>query len=310
MDPVDAAVLNFNPTTLTILNVLIGFIMFGVALDIRVEDFRRILRDPRGPAIGLTAQFLLLPFVTFLLVGVLDPAPSVALGMILVAACPGGNFSNFLSAYARGNAALSVSMTAVSTLLAIVMTPFNLQFWGSRTPGAADILTDVSLDPWDLMVTILLILGLPLALGMLTRAKRPELADRMRRPMRYFALTAFFSFIVFALIGNWSFFLEFIGLFAFIVAAQNALALSLGYFSSTAARLPEYDRRAITMEVGIQNSALALVIVFTFFDGLGGMAVIAAWWGVWHLIAGLTLGTFWSRRPTAVPALERTGEAA
>lgn len=301
MDPVDAAVLNFSETTLTLLNVLIGFIMFGVALDIRVEDFRRIVRDPRGPAIGLAAQFLLLPALTFVLVGIINPSASVALGMILVAACPGGNFSNFLTSYARGNSALSVSMTAVSTLLAIVMTPFNLQFWGSRTEGARDIITDVSLEPIDLMVTIVLILGLPLALGMLTRSRYPDVADRMRRPMRYFSLTAFFSFILFALIGNWSFFIEFIGVFALVVAAQNAVALGIGYLSATGARLPEYDRRAITMEVGIQNSALALVIVFTFFDGLGGMAVIAAWWGIWHLIAGLTLGTFWSRRPTPVP---------
>jgi BASS family bile acid:Na+ symporter len=301
VDPVDSVLLNFNPTTLTLLNVLIGLIMFGVALDIRVEDFRRIAHDPRDPVIGLVAQFLLLPALTFVLVGVLDPAPSVALGMILVAACPGGNFSNFLTSYARGNAALSVSMTAVSTLLAIVMTPFNLQFWGSRTDGARDILTQVSLDPIDLMVTIVLILGLPLGLGMLTRQKRPDLAARMRRGMRIFSLTMFFAFIAFALIANWSFFVAYIGVFALVVAAQNALALLLGYASATGARLPEYDRRAITMEVGIQNSALGLVIVFTFFDGLGGMAVIAAWWGVWHLIAGLTLGTFWSRRPVALP---------
>jgi BASS family bile acid:Na+ symporter len=304
---VDDAVLNFNPTTLTILNVIIGFIMFGVALDIRVEDFRRILRDPRGPAIGLLAQFLLLPALTFLLVGVLDPAPSVALGMILVAACPGGNFSNFLTVYARGNGALSVSMTAVSTLLAIVMTPVNLQFWGSRTEGARDILTEVSLDPVDLMVTIVLILGIPLALGMLTRAKRPELAARLHRPMRWFSLTAFFAFILFALLGNWSYFIEFIGVFAIVVALQNAMALTIGYFSATAARLPEYDRRAISIEVGIQNSALGLVIVFTFFDGLGGMAVIAAWWGIWHLVSGLTLGTYWSRRPVDVPHLVDSG---
>jgi BASS family bile acid:Na+ symporter len=306
---VDSAVLNFNPTTLTILNVLIGFIMFGVALDIRVEDFRRILRDPRGPAIGLVAQFLLFPALTFMIVGLLEPAPSVALGMILVAACPGGNFSNFLTVYARGNGAMSVSMTAVSTLLAIVMTPFNLQFWGSRTDGARDILTEVSLNPMDLMVTIVLILGIPLALGMLVQAKRPELAARLHKPMRVFSLTAFFAFILFALIGNWDYFIEFVGVFAGVVALQNALALSLGYFTAAAARLPEYDRRAISIEVGIQNSALGLVIVFTFFDGLGGMAVIAAWWGVWHLIAGLTVATFWSRRPPAVPHLEPVGVA-
>ena len=281
MDPVDTVALNFNPTTLTLLNVLIGFIMFGVALDIRTDDFRRIVRDPRGPAIGLVAQFLLLPALTFVLVGIIRPSPSVALGMILVAACPGGNFSNFLTSYARGNAAMSISMTAVSTLLAIVMTPFNLQFWGSRTEGASDILTEVSLDPIDLMLTIVLILGVPLALGMLVRARAPEAAARLRRPMRIFSLTAFFGFIVFALIGNWSYFVTYIGVFALVVAVQNALALSIGYLSAAGARLPERDRRAITMEVGIQNSALGLVIVFTFFDGLGGMAVIAAWWGVW-----------------------------
>lgn len=309
MDPVDAADLNFNTTTLTILNVLIGLIMFGVALDIRVEDFRRIVRDPRGPLIGLFAQFLILPFLTFLMVGLINPSASIALGMILVAACPGGNFSNFLTVYAKGNGALSVSMTAVSTLLAIVMTPFNLQFWGSRTDGASEILTAVSLDPLDLMVTIVLILALPMALGMLTRAKRPALADTLRRPMRYLSLTLFFAFIVFALIGNWSLFLEFVGVFAIVVTVQNAMALGIGYFSATAARLPEYDRRAITMEVGIQNSALALVIIFTFFDGLGGMAVIAAWWGVWHLISGLTLGTYWSRRATAVPEPHAVGTA-
>ena len=307
MDPVDAAEVNFNTTTLTILNVLIGLIMFGVALNIRVEDFRRIVRDPRGPLIGLTAQFLILPALTFVMVGLLKPSASIALGMILVAACPGGNFSNFLTVYARGNGALSVSMTAVSTLLALVMTPFNLQFWGSRTEGASEILTAVSLDPLDLTVTIVLILALPMALGMLTRAKRPELANTLRRPMRYLSLTLFFAFIIFALIGNWSLFLEFVGVFAVIVVAQNAMALAIGYFAATAARLPEYDRRAITMEVGIQNSALALVIIFTFFDGLGGMAVIAALWGVWHLISGLTLGTFWSRRATSVPELKAAG---
>ncbi len=302
MEPIDEVMLNFNPTTLTLLNVLIGLIMFGVALDIRVEDFRRILRDPRGPVIGLVAQFLLLPAITFLLVQVLDPLPSIGLGMILVASCPGGNFSNFITHYSTGNAALSVSMTAVSTVFAIVMTPFNLQFWGSRDADAAEILTAVDLDPLDLLVTIVLILGVPLLLGMLVAQRAPGAAARLRRPMRILSLTLFFAFIAFALIGNWSFFLEFVGAVAIVVAIQNATAFLLGYFSARAARLPEYDARAISVEVGIQNSALGLIIVFTFFDGLGGMAVVAAWWGVWHLVAGLTVGTFWSRRPAPKPA--------
>ena len=114
------------------LNVVLGFVMFGVALDIRGEDFRRVLRSPKGPLIGLTAQFLLLPAFTFLLTRVISPRPSVALGMILVAACPGGNMSNFFTHHAKGNAALSVSMTAVSTVLAIgvaaVVENMNLVF--------------------------------------------------------------------------------------------------------------------------------------------------------------------------------------
>lgn len=310
MDGIDAAQLNFNPTTLTILNVVIGLIMFGVALDLRVEDFKRIGRDPRGPIIGLVGQFVLLPFLSWLLILLLKPQPSIALGMILVAACPGGNFSNFLTAYAKGNAALSISMTAVATLLAIVMTPFNLQFYGSRTPGAEEILTSVSLNPLDLLVTIFLILGLPMGLGMLTRAKAPALAKKLHKPMRIFSLTAFFLFIVFALAGNWKYFIEFVGAVAIAVALQNAIGLAGGYFLARASRLSEYDARAVSIEVGIQNSALGLVIVFTFFDGLGGMAVTAAWWGVWHLISGLTIATFWSRRPPAMPGGAPTEPAA
>lgn len=301
MTPIDQVQLNFNPASLLLLNVLIGLIMFGVALDIRVDDFRRVLRDPRGPLIGLGAQFLLLPAFTFLLVGLLDPAPSLALGMILVAACPGGNFSNFLAHYAKANAAMSVSMTAISTALAVVATPFNLAFWGARNPDTAAILTRVSLDPVDLLVTILLILGVPLAAGMAVARFRPALAERLRRPMRIFSLAAFGLFIVGALAANWQYFLAYVGAVAALVAVQNAVALAVGYWTARGLRTPLYDARAISIEVGIQNSALALVLIFTFFDGLGGMAIIAAWWGVWHLISGLTVATWWARRPVPVP---------
>lgn len=298
---IDQVQLNFNPTTLTILNALIGLIMFGVALDIRTEDFRRVVRDPRGPLIGLGAQFLLLPAFTFLLIQVIDPLPSIALGMLMVAACPGGNFSNFLTSYARANAALSVSMTAISTLLAIVMTPLNLSFWGNRNEGTKAILTEVSLEPLDLLVTIVIILGIPLGLGMLVAAKRPELAGRLRRPMRILSLTLFGLFIVGALAGNWQQFLDNVGAVAIAVAIHNAVALGLGYWTARATGNHRYDSRAISIEVGIQNSALALVLIFGFFDGLGGMAIIAAWWGVWHLISGLTIATYWSRRQVPIP---------
>jgi BASS family bile acid:Na+ symporter len=301
MEAVDQVQLNFNPATLTVLNILIGLIMFGVALDIRVDDFKRVVRDPRGPLIGLAAQFLLLPAMTFVLVLIIKPLPSIALGMMMVAACPGGNFSNFLAHHAKANAALSVSMTAISTALAIVMTPANLTFWGSRTAGTAAILREVDLDPFDLFKTILIILGIPLVAGMLVASKRPALAARFRRPMKIFSLTAFGLFIVGALAANWQHFLQNVGYVAFAVVLHNAMGLALGYWTGRGLGCHRYDSRAISIEVGIQNSALALVLIFGFFDGLGGMAIIAAGWGVWHLISGLTVATYWSRHPVPIP---------
>jgi BASS family bile acid:Na+ symporter len=251
--------------------------------------------------IGLTAQFLLLPAMTYVLVGIIDPLPSIGLGMMMVAACPGGNFSNFLAHHAKANSALSVSMTAISTALAVVMTPANLSFWGGLNPKTAEILREVELDPFALFKTILVILGLPLIVGMLVAAKKPSLAARLRKPMKVFSLTAFGLFIAGALIGNWQHFLNNVGYVAFAVALHNGLGLALGYWSGRLLGCERYDARAISIEVGIQNSALALVLIFGFFDGLGGMAIIAAWWGVWHLISGLTLATYWSKHPVPVP---------
>ena len=301
MTPLDSVELNFNESTLVLLNILIGLIMFGVALDIRMDDFRRVIRDPRGPVIGLGAQFLLLPAFTFMLTRIIDPAPSLALGMILVAACPGGNFSNFLAHHAKANAALSVSMTAVSTALAIVMTPLNLAFWGGLDEGTSAILTKVDLDPLDLLVTILLILGIPLVAGMVVAARYPAITSRLRKPMKIFSLTAFGLFIVGALAANWQHFLDHVGAVAIAVFLHNGFAILLGYWTARGLRSPKYDARAIGIEVGIQNSALGLILIFSFFDGLGGMAIVAAWWGVWHLISGLTISTWWARRPVPVP---------
>ncbi len=194
-------------------------------------------------------------------------------------------------------------MTAISTALAIVMTPANLAFWGNLNPDTAAILEEVKLDPFDLFKTILIILGVPLIAGMLVAAKRPNLAARVRRPMKVFSLSAFGLFIVGALLGNWQHFLENVGYVAFVVALHNGFGLALGYWSGRALGCHRYDARAISIEVGIQNSALALVLIFGFFDGLGGMAIIAAWWGVWHLISGLTVATYWSKRPVPVPGL-------
>jgi BASS family bile acid:Na+ symporter len=301
VDSVDQAVLNFNESSLLMLNVLIGLMMFGMALGIDTADFKAITRSPKPASIGLGAQFILLPFATFLLTLVLNLPASVELGMILVASCPGGNLSNVMTYLGGGNAPLSVGMTAVSTAVAVVMTPLNFSIWGHLNPATRPIMESVSLNPMTLFVTIVLILGIPLTLGILFARWKPAVASRLAGPFKIFSVVVFIGFVAVALGNNWSNFITYIGFLIGIVALHNGLALSLGFGSATAARLNLRDRRAVTFEVGLQNSALALVLVFTFFDGLGGMALISAWWGVWHIIAGLTLAWFWSRRPLAVP---------
>lgn len=293
---IDQIRLNFNPQSLVALNCLIGLMMLGVALDLKLSDFKRILLSPKAPAIGLGAQFILLPAFTFLLTLIIKPAPSIALGMILIAACPGGNFSNIMTYLARGNTAISVSMTAVSTAAAVIMTPLNLALWGSLNPATAPILRKVNLDPLSVLITIVMILGVPMALGMLLSRIFPNLADRIRKPFKIFALVVFMLFLVGALAANWQIFIKVIGLIVLVVALHNALALGLGYGAARLFKLPAYDVRAVTIEVGIQNSALGLILIFNFFEGLGGMAIIAGWWGIWHIIAGLTVALLWSRR--------------
>ena len=294
---VDQIRLNFNETGLTIVNVVIGIMMFGVALDIKLDDFIRIAKSPKAPLIGLVAQFLLLPALTYLLTRGLNLVPSIALGMILVAACPGGNLSNLMTHLAGGNTAVSVSMTAISTVAAIFMTPFNLLFWGKQNPATAAILRDVSLSPIDVLTTVFGILGIPLVLGILTARAKPALVEKVREPFKVVAVVVFILVLLGALIANFKIFLQVIGLVVFAVLLHNALAIGTGYLSGKLARLPERDTRAVSIEVGIQNSALGLVLVFNFFEGLGGMAIIVASWGIWHIVAGLTLAFVWSRRP-------------
>ncbi|MFP4635809.1 MAG: bile acid:sodium symporter family protein [Nitriliruptoraceae bacterium] len=299
---VDEIELNFDPGSLLVLNIAIGLIMFGIALDVRLVDLRAVFAVPLAPLVGLLSQFLLLPAATFALTRVLDPAPSIALGMILVGCCPGGNVSNIVTHLAKGNTGLSIGMTGVATTLAAVLTPLNFAFWGSLDPGTRELLRQVALDPVDLATTVGLLLALPVTAGILLRLRWPAFAARLHRPMRLVSIVFFLGFVVVAFLTNVEHFTALLGTIAVAVFLHNAVALLLGYGAATAVRLPERDRRAVSIEVGIQNSALALVLIFGFFGGLGGMALIAAWWGIWHLLAGLVVATVWSRRPPHIPA--------
>jgi BASS family bile acid:Na+ symporter len=304
MTEIDAVRLNFNPQSLVALNVILALVLFGVALDMKVSDFKGIVNAPRATVMGLLGQFVLLPAIAFLLTLVLKPSPSIALGMILVSACPGGNISNFLTHFARGNTALSITISAFSTIGSLFFTPFNLSFWGSLNPDTRAILHAVALSPLEVLMAIVFLLGIPAAMGMAVAHRWPRFAARLHVPFKRLSLVVFGAFIVGALAANWTYFLQHVGRVVMVVFVMNGLGLLVGYWSARLVGLPEADRRAVSMEVGIQNSGFGLVLVFNFFDGLGGMAIVAAWWGIWHILSGLALAT-WFRRRGAALALQR-----
>jgi BASS family bile acid:Na+ symporter len=297
MNELDAVRLNFSPESLVALNLVLAFVMFGVALDMKLTDFRGITAAPRAVLIGMLAQFLLLPAAAWALTMLLRPQPSIALGLILVACCPGGNISNFLTHFARGNTALSVTMTAFSTVGALFFTPFNTALWGSLNPATNAILEEIAIDPLEMVGAVAILLVVPALLGMSVARHFPAFAARARRPFRILSLGAFVLFVLLALVANWEYFLRYTGRVVSAVFVLNALGLSLGYWAATAVGLRPADRRAVSIETGIQNSGLGLILVFNFFGGLGGMAITAAWWGIWHILSGLSLATWWRRHP-------------
>ncbi|HCN18003.1 MULTISPECIES: bile acid:sodium symporter family protein [Psychrobacter] len=287
----------FSPSSLVLLNLILALMMFGVSLSLRLEDFKRVILSPIAPIAGLFAQFLLLPLMTCLLTWALNIDPELALGMILVASCPGGSFSNIMTWLARGNVAVSVSMTAVSSLAATVLTPLNFAFYGWLNPHTREYLTQITIEPSSILILVLLVLAVPLVLGMVTGRKLPDLVVRIQKPLRIISLLVLMGFVAIAFSSNVGLFIERFHSFFWLVVAHNLLALSLGYGIGRMLKLPIADRRAVTLEVGIQNSGLGLVILFTFFPEAGGMMLITAFWGVWHLVSGLTLSQIWARIP-------------
>jgi len=306
LEILDTAKLNFSPTVALILNIVVAFIMFGVALDIKWEHFKALVMRPKSVIIGVISQFILLPAVTFLCVVLINPTPTVALGMLLIASCPGGNISNFMSAMAKGNLALSVSLTAVATLAATFMTPLNFAFWGElfinfhSSTEATEYLAPIKINFLQMVKTVLILLGIPVVSGLLFSQYLPKITLRIKKPIRQASILIFIGFVIFLLIGNFQNFRQFIHLIFIIVLIHNAIALITGYSISSLFRLPKIDRRSITIETGIQNSALALALMFNpkIFPPeleLGGMTIIAAWWGVWHIISGFAVSSFMAR---------------
>jgi bile acid:Na+ symporter, BASS family len=286
--------LDFSEGSLLFLNLALAFIMFGVALGIETKNFQELLKNPKSVFTGVISQFLLLPALTFLLVWLLRPIQGLALGMILVAACPGGNVSNFFSSLSKGNVALSVTLTAIATILASFMTPINFEFWSGLYLG--DKLTlEVKMEAFKMFKMVLFLLVVPLIMGIGFSAKFPGITKKISLPIRIISFVILVGFIVIAFLKNLDKFMEYYQYIVFLVLIHNALALAIGYGISRLMGNADEDNKTISIETGIQNSGLGLVIIFTLFDGNGGMALITAWWGIWHIVAGIFISLVYSK---------------
>ena len=296
VEQIDAIRIDFSPEALVLLNGVLALLMFSIALDIRLRDFRQLLVAPKPALVGLVSEYVYLPLITLALIYAFVDVPSVALGMVLLSVCPGGSVSNYATHLARGNTALSVMLTAVTTLGAAVITPGAFALWQSLLPADLQRQLSLSIDFWDMATTVFFLVLVPVTLGVFLNEARPRWADRLRKPFKIASALIFIGFVMVAVYGNLSQIGEYIHLVFGMTALHNGLALLGGFAIATLTGLSTANRRTVTLETGLQNSGLGMTLVFAFFPQYGGMAIVLAWWGIWHLLTGFALAYYWGRR--------------
>lgn len=312
----DSVTLNLGNGTGLVMSIVLGLIMFGIAIGIKTETLKNVFTNPKSILTGIALQWFGLPIVTFIIIIALHSmlTPMVCLGMILVASCPGGNISNFISSLSKGNIELSVSMTAVSTVAAPLITPFNFWLWGNLYLDYASLAGKLTIPQLEIpfseiFKTVFIILGIPVILGIYFSHKWPALAHKLQKPFNIFSIVIFIVMVLGMFIPNWQLFIQYIIFIFCLVLIHNASAFGTGYLGSTLMKLPIADRRSITIEVGIQNSGLGLTLLLNpaIFrpemwnnpqTGImyGGMLFVTAWWGIWHIVSGLCVAWLFRRK--------------
>ena len=310
LESLNALSINFGQGGMAVVNIILAFIMFGVALGIKFQTFKDVFKNPKSVFVGIFLQWVALPAVTFAVALILSPVitPMIALGMILVASCPGGNISNFMSSLSKGNIELSVSLTAITTAFAPLVTPFNFFLWGSLYSQIIAIRSNIPtlvIPFFPMLEQILLLLGVPIVLGMLCARYCPGITKKISKPTQYISILLFLAMVVASFSQNFKLFIENLHFVCIIVLIHNGFALATGYFGARLAKLPIRDCRSLTVETGIQNSGLGLILLFNphifppeiWHGHYGGMLIITAWWGIWHIISGLTVSYLFRMKP-------------
>lgn len=277
--------------------ILLGVIMFGMGLTLSLDDFREVARRPFDVSVGVLGQFLIMPTIAVLLTMAIPMSPEVAAGVILVGCCPGGTSSNVMTYLGKGDVALSVACTSVTTLLAPLVTPFLVWFFASQY---------LPVDAMSMFVSIVKVILVPLALGFALQKLLPGLV-RLAVPALPLVSVTGIVLIVAAVVAVNQAAISTSGLMIFaVVVLHNGIGYLIGFFAARACGLSLAKRKAIAIEVGMQNSGLGAALASAHFSPLA--AVPSAIFSVWHNISGALLANYFSRM-TDAPAAEASETA-
>ncbi len=265
----------------------LGIIMFGMGMTMTLADFQTLIEHPKGVVIGVLAQFIIMPTIAYVLTVVFRLPLDMAIGVLLVGCCPGGTASNVITFLAKGNVGLSIACTTVSTLLAPLLTPLMFYLFAKQW---------IDIDASAMMMSVLQVVLLPIVLGLTARTLFKQQVSRSIQIMPLVSVTAIII-IVAAIVANSKAAIISSGLFLLLlVILHNGFGLLLGYFGAKFFGLPIPDRRAIAIEVGMQNSGLGVALAAVHFATMPVAAVPSAIFSVWHNISGSLLATWWQKR--------------
>jgi len=291
-DPVLAAgavSLTIDPAIQLLLAVSLAFTMLTVAVGLRPQDFKFVRAHPTSIFVGFCAQVIALPLVTLLLIKALSVSPGLALGMIIVAACPGGAMSNLITKIAGADAAYSVSLTMLSSVFSALLLPIAILFWISFHAPANGLIDQINIDRTGFVLRTTLILVVPLGAGLALSHFKPAVAAKLHQKFMPVSVLILFGLIVAGLASNSDVLVSHGTQLIPLVVLHNTLAFITGGVIGYLFLKDRRKSRALVFEVGIQNAGLGLIIVMAELGGVGEAALLVGTWGIWHLIGGFTL---------------------
>jgi BASS family bile acid:Na+ symporter len=290
--------MQFDAMVKTLLSALLAIVMFGMGMGLVVSDFKRVLQTPLQALLGSVGHFILMPLAALLVIKLTGLTGTLALGVLIVGSCPSGPTSNLINYLAKADVALAVVVTTLSTILCPILTPFVVTFM-SNTLGLTG--TAVSVSYTEMLGLVFAIIAIPISLGMLVRSKFPNFALAVERPYKIFSIIFLIAVIVIVLAKNRTEFLRILPVVGPAMILHNTIGLVLGFYSAKLFGFGTKQCRTLSIEVAIQNTTLGMTLAIQFFEP--DTALPAAIFSLWMYVSGLTLASWWAKRPVDDEAL-------